>query len=136
MAARIRFTSRGGTLIEVLVSLLIVTLVLSSVVEVSVYRRKAALDAQRTQKAIALAMAWQSGRLAAQEWTKGYEGGFPDQDGPRWVLEPAPQAQTTGSGLEPDGQWHQIRIVTTQDDVPGMTFLLRFDAVASGGGTQ
>ena len=138
MAGRSHLALRGGTLIEVLVSLLIVTLVLLTVVEVSVHRRQASSAALRSNKAMTLAMAWQSARLAGQDWTKGYEGGFPDGDGPRWILEPAPQGLATGPGMEQDDQWREIRIISNPDDVPGSAFLLRFDTppAPKSGGSQ
>lgn len=129
-AARVR----GGTLLEVLVSLIIVTLVLSAVLDVSAHQRHVLADSQERRAAMDLAISWRSARLANERWAQGDQGTFPDIVGPRWTLEPLPNSQVSGSGLEPDAHWRRLQVLTAADDAIGGSFLLRIDPYAAPGG--
>ncbi|HUO09019.1 MAG TPA: hypothetical protein VM008_12000 [Phycisphaerae bacterium] len=122
---------------EVLVSLIIVTLVLSAILDVSAHQRHVLADAQERRAAMDLAITWRSARLAQESWAQGDQGTFPDRDGPRWTLEPLPNIEVSNSGLEADSQWRQLHVLTTADDPTGVGFLLRLDpddaSTAAGG---
>ncbi len=119
-------TYRAGTLIEVLVSLVIVTLVLLTMLDVSVHKRQAASNAIRSRETLKLAITWQSARLARADWTQGEAGYFPDPVEARWMVEQVNDAQISGSGFSPDAQWQTLRVMRSNDD-PGAAFLVRID---------
>jgi len=123
---------KGGTLIEVLVSLVIVTLVLSSVLEVTSYRRRVLTDAVRNRDAGNLAMTWQSARLHDLPWSHGDSGGFPGRDDMRWFIE---RITATGAssdshmpGEPTDDAWRRLQVVHLDRGTETATaFIFRLD---------
>jgi type II secretory pathway pseudopilin PulG len=124
---------RGGTLIEVLVSLVIVTLIASSVLEVASHRRRVVADGRRVQTAFDLALLWQAGRSQGEKWSMGDAGGFPGQDDMRWVLEPLPVPTSEGSRA-PDDLWRRLQVIhldVGREEVSSFVFRLDRPAVAA-----
>jgi type II secretory pathway pseudopilin PulG len=116
----------GGTLLEVLVSLVIITMVAASVVEVSFHRRKTIIVASRTRAALGLAASWQAQRLQNAPWTRANAGAFPGRDDFRWTL--VPLVPSSAEGTVPDEGWRQLRIspAGSMTDLPA-TFVVRLD---------
>lgn len=121
-----RAFGRGGTLLEVLVSLVIITMVAASVVEVSVHRRNTLMVANRTGTGLELAVFWQAQRLQNAPWTQGNAGTFPGRDDFRWTVFPV--FPSSSEGPPPDDAWRQLRIAPagSMTDLAA-TFLVRLD---------
>jgi type II secretory pathway pseudopilin PulG len=150
--------ARGGTLLEVLVSLVLVTLVASAVVEAAARRRQAAAEARRAAAGLALAERWRAGRAAGTAWAGGDGGRFEAAragDGevaggmaPEWSLRPAEAAHVPGgaTGVPADGQWRRLVIsLSPTDPRDAVSFLMRTEdttlppaaaAGAAGGGDR
>lgn len=126
-----RFKNRGGTLLEVLVSLIILTLVASSVVEVAAQRRCALAENRRSQAGLEWAMTWRTASLQHQEWTKGESGNFLGHDDIHWSLERI--GNEVGAGPTPDDSWRRLVIsLSPADQTERASFVFRLPDAATG----
>lgn len=103
---------QGGTLLEVLVSLVILSWITASLVDVMSQQRRAQADAQAAQAGLAAALRWQMARATGVSWAQGEAGvEAPPAGGEEvhWELSPLEASAPSAAG-RPDGAWRQLRI--------------------------
>jgi prepilin-type N-terminal cleavage/methylation domain-containing protein len=121
---------RGGTLLEVMVSLVIVTLIASSLVEAAAQRRRAGIEETRTTLGRNLVLSWRAARVAGLAWAAREEGDFPEPDHAGWTL--APLKDTVDGSVAPDDHWKELVIQSQSGDVHWV-YVLRIDDASAGG---
>lgn len=114
----------GGTLLEVLIGLVILSLVLTSVVDAMGQNRRAQAETQWHDLATRLAMQWRQARLTKTPWSLGEQGTFEQTDATArygWKLE---QISFSGASIDMDAAWRKLVILDSASHLAS-EFLMR-----------
>ena len=126
-----RYFRRGGTILEVLISLVIVAMLLQFTAQVSARVRASRRLARDVEMGSQAAMTWRLARERAESWALGEEGAF-TADGFRWRLAMlAVDAAETGHA--PDGAWRLLEISRANEPTPFWSVTLRLADLQSEG---
>jgi prepilin-type N-terminal cleavage/methylation domain-containing protein len=107
--------ARGGTLLEVLISLAIVSLLMVVVLEVSAHTRDTRSDLDRQQIGRALFLEWRAARANGTAWAQGSMGHFPAPESVHWNLGPAQFQNDASSTIDSEGSaWIRVELVRDQ----------------------
>lgn len=111
----------GGTLLEVMLSLLIVGLILHLVLQASAQVRASKKQADEDREGSEAAMRWRASREAGDSWTQGEEG--KSLDGALiWRLVALSAPDTAQAGEKPDGHWRVLELRKNPKDKEGPVF--------------
>jgi Tfp pilus assembly protein PilV len=104
----------GGTLLEVLLSLIIIAMILDLVLQVSAQSRHAKQLARDARESNSAAIEWRQARIRDAPWAQGNEGML-SENSLHWSLLSLDKPKSA-SGREPDRQWRMLQL-TRKDDV-------------------
>lgn len=107
---------RGGTLLEIMVSLVLVGLMVGTLYPVLTQGRRIERAAQYQQHDKQAALTWQTARQQGVVWAQGQMGVMPNEAG-RWELTELPAMDSTPSGdtpIGPDKSWRLLVLHFTQ----------------------
>lgn len=114
---------RGGTLLEVLMSLLVLSMLLQTVVQVSTQVRSAKRLARDSTAGRNAAIDWRMARERGDAWARGDGGNFPD-DGIRWQLS---AVASSGDVTRPDERWRTLELMRSDASASFFQTVLRLE---------
>ena len=99
---------RGGTLLEVLISLVIVSLIATSLLEVTRNARLMKTQVAREQQGTSAALRWRVARAAGEAWAQGDQGAF-EADALTWKIAMV-DAVSADATTAPDEAWRELEV--------------------------
>ena len=116
---------RGGTLLEVLVSLVILAMLIRVALQVSAGVRGARRLADDAAVGSGAAMEWRLARMRGETWAQGEDGSFPFAErAMSWRLA-RPAVQSLKSEVDPDDAWRTLEIRRAEGISPLWSAVLR-----------
>lgn len=116
---------RGGTLLEVLISLVILSMALRLVVQIADRSRGAARLARDAELGTVSAMHWRAGRSRLEPWTDGERGEFPSAPLTWRLIAVAQPADTQPLA---DERWRLLELQRVEEVRPFWSMIVRLNS--------
>lgn len=123
----------GGTLLEVLISLVILAMALRMVVQISDRARGAERLARDAQVGTDAAVRWHAARLSLESWSEGERGRFPSAP-LNWRLAAVSEQENGEVAL--DDRWRVLELQRAEEEKPFWSTVVRLDAEQESTGSQ
>ena len=113
----------AGTLLEVLVSLVVLLMLIQTVTQISSRMRSSRMEMRSKREGIDKAITWKSAFQRGETWAQGDEGEFP-QSGVRWCLKSL-QSQKLSDSEPPDAAWRKLELRRKDEATPFWHMVVR-----------
>jgi type II secretory pathway pseudopilin PulG len=113
----------GGTLLEVLLSLIIIAMILDLVLQVSAQSRHAKQLARDARESNSAAIEWRQARIRNVPWAQGDEGML-SENSLHWSLLSLDEPKSALS-REPDRQWRMLQLTRKNEAQPFARIIVR-----------